>query len=86
MSTTNAEKLKRYRNLPNNGAGRSSKVRSDSSSKKLRFLAFQWWFQIENRTIIKDTMLILAIYDRVGFLQTKGALLLGEAPLTGRLQ
>ena len=31
-------------------------------------------------------MLILAIYDRIGFLQTKGAPLLGEAPLIGRLR
>ena len=39
----------------------------------------------ENRTIVKETMSILAIYDNIGFLQTKGAPLLGEAPLIGRL-
>ncbi len=43
------------------------------------------WFRIENRTIITETMPILAISDSNGFLQTKGAPLLGEAPLTGRL-
>ncbi len=30
-------------------------------------------------------MSILAIYDSTGFLQTKGAPLLGEAPIIGRL-
>ena len=30
--------------------------------------------------------MILAIYDSIGFLQTKGAPLLGEAPLIGRLR
>ena len=50
------------------------------------FSAFQWWFRIENRTIIKGTMSILAIYDSIGLLQTKGAPLLGEAPLIGRLR
>ena len=75
-----------YRNLPNEGTGRSSKVRSDKLSQKLRSSAFQRWFQIENRTIIKETMPILAIYDSIGFLKTKGAPLLGEAPLIGRLR
>ena len=56
----------RYRNLPNKGAGRSSKVGSDSVRKKLRFSAFQRWFRIENRTISKETMSILAIYDIIG--------------------
>ncbi len=70
-----------YRNLPNKGAGRSSKVKSDRLVKRLRFSAFQRWFRIENRTIIKETMSILAIYDSIGILQTRGAPLLGEAPL-----
>ncbi len=69
-----------YRNLPNKGAGRSSKVRSDSVKKKLRFSAFQWWFRIENRTIIKEIMSILAIYDSLGSPQTiGGALIRGGA-------
>ncbi len=75
-----------YRNLPNKGAGRSSKVKSDILGKRLRSSAFQWWFRIENRTIIKETMPILAIFDSIGFLQTRGAPLLGEAPLIGRIR
>ena len=44
------------------------------------FLAFQRWFRIENRTIIKETTSILAIYDGFGFLQTiGGALIRGGA-------
>ncbi len=61
-----------YRNMPNKGAGCSNKVKSDGLYKKLRFSAFQRWFRIENRTIIKETMSILAIYDSIGFLQTRG--------------
>ncbi len=57
---------RKYHNLPNKGAGRSSKVGSDSVGKKLRFSAFQRWFRIENRTIIKETVSILAIYDSIG--------------------
>ncbi len=75
-----------YRNLPNKGAGRSSMVRSDRLREKLRFSAFKRWFRIQNRTIIKETMSILAIYNSIGFLQTRGAPLLGEAPLIGRLR
>ena len=56
--------------LPNKGAGRVSKVRSGIGRKKLRFWAFQRWFQIENRTIIKVTACILDIYDKIGFIQT----------------
>ncbi len=74
-----------YRNLPNKGVGRSNKVKSDRLVKKLSFSAIQRWFRIENRTIIKETMPILAIYDSIGFLQTRGAPLLGEAPLIGRI-
>ncbi len=75
-----------YRNLPNKGAGRFDNVKSDGLGDKLRFSAFQRWFRIENRTIIKETMSILAIYDSIGFLQTKGAPLLGEALLIGRIR
>ena len=75
-----------YRNLPNKGALRSSKVRSDRVGRKLRSPAFQRWFRIENWTIIKETMSILAICYSTGFLQTMGAPLLGEAPLIGRLR
>ena len=63
---------KMYRNLPNKGAGHSSKVKSDTTEKKTRFPAFQWWFRIENWTIIKEFMSILAICDSIGFLQTRG--------------
>ncbi len=79
------------RNLPNKFAGLSSKVRSDTLRRKPRFSALQRWFLIENRTIIKEIMSIMAIYDSSRFLQItcKGApllLLLGEAPLIGRLR
>ncbi len=74
-----------YRNLPNKGAGRSDKVKSDGLGEKPRFSAFQRWFRIENRTIIKEIMSILAIYDNFGFLHSRGAPLLGEAPLIGRM-
>ncbi len=84
--TTSVLCVKYYRNLPNMGAGRSYKVRSDRLRQKLMVLAFQRWFGIENRTIIKETTSILAIYDGFGFLQTMGAPLLGEAPLIGRLR
>ncbi len=78
--------ISEYRNLPNKGAGRSSKVKSDRLGKKLRFSAFQRWFRIENRTTILKTMSILAFYDSIGFLQNRGAPLLGEAPLIGRIR
>ncbi len=61
-----------YRNLPSKGAQRSSMVKSDGLGGKLRFSAFQQWVQIENRTIIKETMSVLAIYDSIRFLQTRG--------------
>ncbi len=61
-----------YRILPNKGAGRFSKVPSDIVVRKLRFWAFQQWFRIENRTIIKETVCVLDIYDRFGFPQTMG--------------
>ncbi len=64
----------------------SSKLRSDRLGEKLSFSAFQRWFRIENRTIIRETIPVLVIYDSNGFLQTKGAPLLGEAPLIGRLR
>ncbi len=75
-----------YHILPNKGAGRVSKVTFDIVGYKLRFQAFQWWFRIENRTIIKETMCILDIYGRIGLLQTMGAPLLGRAPLIGRIR
>ncbi len=56
-----------YRILPNKATGRISKVASDIMGRKLRFWALQWWFRIENRTIIKDTAYILNIYDWIGF-------------------
>ncbi len=61
-----------YQNLPNKGAGHSSKVKSDGLGVKLRFSAFQRWFRIENQTIIKENRFTLAIYDSIGFLQTRG--------------
>ncbi len=74
-----------YRNLPNKGAGRSSKVKSDRFRKKPKFSAFQQWFRIENRSIIKETMSILAIYDSIRFLQTKGGALIREGALNWQI-
>ncbi len=71
-----------YRILPNKGAGRSHKVISIHIGTKLSFWAFQRRFRIENRTIIKETTFILVIFDNIVFLQTMGAPLLWEAPLT----
>ena len=59
-----------YRNLPNKGAGRSSKAICNNLGTKLTFLAFQCWFRIENRTNIKETMAILVISSSVVFRQT----------------
>ncbi len=50
-----------YRILPNKGAGRVSKVTPDTVERKPRFWAFQRWFRIENRTIIKENVFILDI-------------------------
>ncbi len=74
-----------YHILPIKSAGRVSKVTSDSMERKLRFWALQQWFRIANRTIIKETACILNIYDRISFLYTMGAPILGRAPLIGRI-
>ncbi len=58
-----------YRNLTK-GAGRSSKVISNNLGTKLAFVAFQRWFPIENRTNIRETMVILVLSGTVVFLQT----------------
>ncbi len=55
-----------YHILPNKGAGHSGKVASDSLKSMLGFQAFQRWFWIENRTIIKGNVLILVSYDKNG--------------------
>ncbi len=76
-----------YRILPNKGAGRSTKVTSIHIGTNVSLLAFQRWFRIENRTIIKETTVILLIFGNVVFLQTMGgAPLLWGAPLIGRLR
>ncbi len=62
-------------NLPNNGARCSSKVKYDGVGRKLKLSFPTVVFRIENRTIIKETMSILAIYDSIGFLQTIGSTL-----------
>ena len=72
--------LMSYRNLPNKGAGRSNMVRFDRLREKLRFSAFQWWFRILKKLCQFQPFMY------IGFLQTKGAPLLGEAPLIGRLR
>ncbi len=75
-----------YGNLPNKGAGRSSKIISNNLGTKLTFLSFQHWIRIENRTNIKETMVILVISGTVVFLQTWGVPLLWGAPLISRLR
>ncbi len=75
-----------YRIPPTKSAGRSSKVTSYTLWRKLGFSAFQRWFRIENRTIIKEiTRYVNFGHDSIGFLKTKGVPLLGEAPLIGIL-
>ncbi len=74
-----------YRILPNKGAGRSSKVISIHIGTKLSFLAFQRWFRIENRTIIKEIMVILVIFGNVVFLQTMGGALIMGGALTRQI-
>ena len=58
--------------MPNKGAGRDSNVESDIMKSKLRFQAFQRWFQIENRSIIKEIGPILVTLDSSGGPQTIG--------------
>ena len=53
-----------------------SKVKSDTMEYKLRFWAFQCWFQIENRSIIKEDMPILVTHTQYWVPQTMGAPLL----------
>ncbi len=65
-----------YRIVPNKGAGRSSKARPDVITLMLMFWAFQRWFQIENRTIIKDFGTILVIFVSQGLPQTIGGALI----------
>ncbi len=52
----------------------------------LRFWAFQWWFWIANRSIIKEIKPILVSHDSIGSLKLRGAPLLGEAPIIGRIR
>ncbi len=78
LSVTNSNIFveKYYGNLPNEGAGCSSKSISDYTGRNLRFWDFQWLFRVENRTSPYSS----------DVLQTIGASLLGEAPLIGRIQ
>ena len=86
QTSTEPQVILEYRILPNKGAGRVSKATSNIMGRKLRFWAFQRWFRIENRTIIKETVYIFETSDRFGFPQTMGAPLLGEASLIGRIR
>ncbi len=63
----------------------SRKVGSDCVRKKLMFPAFQRWFRIENRTIIKETMSILAIYDSIGSPQIIGGALIRGGTLNWQI-
>ncbi len=53
-----------YRNLPNRGAGRDSKVNGDMIGQKLRFWDSE--IRIENRSIIKGITAILVPLDNIG--------------------
>ena len=94
LSTSKQSKLKflyitiRYRNLPNRGAGRDSKVKSDTMEYKLWFWAFQRWFRIENWSIIKGNTPILVPLYNIGSpkLWGGGAPLLGVVPVIGRIR
>ena len=70
-----------YRNMPNKGAGRDSKVQSDYTEQKLRFWAFQWWFRNENRSIIKEIKPILVTVESIVGPETIGATLFVGARL-----
>ena len=59
---------------------------SDSSVLKLKFQAFQRWFRIENRTIIKKVMAILSIFGSCWLSQTMGGAFIRVAPLLGILR
>ena len=50
------------------------------------FWALQRWFRIENRSIIKEIKPILVPQDKIWSPQLWGALLLGEAPIIGRIR
>ncbi len=71
-----------YHILPNKSAGHSSKVTSDSLE---RFLAFQRWFRTENQTIIKESVLILASYNKTGSLQNIGGSLIRGGALNWQI-
>ncbi len=53
----------------------ASKFISDYTDRKLRFCAFQQWLQIENRTIIKESLSILTNPNSIVLLQTVGGAL-----------
>ena len=59
-----------YCRPPNKGAVLSSKFISDCPDRKLTFWAFQRWFRIDNRTIIKETESILISPNSIDLLQT----------------
>ncbi len=69
-----------YSILPYKGIGRCIKVISIQKGTKLCFWPFHRWFRIVNRTIIKETKVILLIFGNVVFLQSMEALLLWVVP------
>ncbi len=76
-----------YRNLPNKGIGRSSKVISKNLGTKLTVLAFKRWFPIENRTNIKEIMVIFGdFWHHCLSPNLGGRPYYWRAPLIGRLR
>ncbi len=52
--------------MPNICAGRDGIINYDTMEYKLRFWAFQRWFRIENRSIIKENSPILVPHYNIG--------------------
>ena len=66
------------------GRRRSDKLKYDNIELKLSFLAFQCWFRIENRTIIKGVIGTFVIFGPLCFGQTMGGgALIRVVPLLG---
>ncbi len=72
-----------YLIIPNKGAGALTSLNVIVTGLKLRFWAFQRWFRIENRTIIKGVMETFVIFGTLCFGQTMGGALIRVVPLLG---
>ncbi len=70
--------VKQYTILSLNRSTKRQLVIIDSMVGEARFLAFQRWFLIENRSTIKETMVTFVNFGQSWYHQTMGVLLLGE--------